>query len=233
MVAARRRVHESGVLDAVVGGVADAVAAALAHSDTPAGQVILDAGAGAGHYLRACTQGRDDARGIGLDLSKYCARAVARGEPPMAAVVADVWRPLPVASDAVDVILSIFSPRNVSEFARVARPGATLVVVTPEPGHLAELIEPMGMLSVAADKDERVRAPLADRFDEVSRDRLTDTATADRHVIADLVAMGPSAFHRSGTDIARDATLLADTSGSTVEVTVDVSVGVWTQRNSD
>ena len=76
---------------------------------------------------------------IGLDISKFALRRAARMNPDALNVVGDVWQPLPVADDAVDVVTVVFAPRNAAEFARVLRPGGRLVVVTPRPGHLDEM----------------------------------------------------------------------------------------------
>ncbi|GAB91072.1 putative rRNA methyltransferase [Gordonia rhizosphera NBRC 16068] len=223
MVTARRRVHASGLFDSVAGIVAGIVEHAL----TPAAPgVVFDAGAGTGHYLAATLDRVDSARGIGVDLSKYCARAIARSHPRAAAVVADLWRPLPIASGSVGAILSIFSPRNVTEFARVLDPAGVLVVVTPNPDHLTEIIEPMGMLAVGADKDERLAATLAEDFETVGEQVLREQHMLGRDAITDLVAMGPSAFHRSADEIAADADAL--TGGGTEDIAVSLSISVTT-----
>ena len=51
-------------------------------------------------------------------------------------------------------------PRNGPEIARVLRPGGRLVVVTPAPDHLAELVGPLGLLRVDPDKAARLAASL-------------------------------------------------------------------------
>jgi 23S rRNA (guanine745-N1)-methyltransferase len=51
---------------------------------------------------------------------------------------------LPLADACADLMLDIFAPRNGAEFHRVLRPGGALLVVTPHPDHLAELVGPLG-----------------------------------------------------------------------------------------
>nr|WP_308192441.1 methyltransferase type 11 [Gordonia sp. 'Campus'] len=250
MVAARARVHDADFFAPVV----DAVARRAAQFDSSAGRrIVLDAGAGGGHHLRAAVEAltragapddeapendapENDAPvtkapeadgsvlGIGLDLSKYCARAIARGRGPLAAVVADVWRGLPVADDAVSVVLSVFAPRNAPEFARVLAPGGGLVVVSPAADHLAEIIEPMQMLRVDSSKSARLHAALDDGFELVDETLLRYTREIDAQTIGDLVAMGPSAFHSDEADIRSRAEALAG--DGTVRVTVSVVVTV-------
>nr|WP_262365423.1 methyltransferase domain-containing protein [Gordonia sp. OPL2] len=229
MVAARRRVHACGFFDPVATAVAHAVQR-TATTDRP--NVVADAGAGTGHYLATALDGDDRLRGLGIDLSKYCARAVARCHPRAAALVADVWRPWPIRTASVGVVLSIFSPRNIDEFARVLHPGGTLVVVTPRPDHLAEIVGPMGMLEVGADKDTRLRMATAAHFDLVDHTDLRLARGLDAALVADVVAMGPSAFHRSAGDILADAETLAAASGGHLDVTVSVGVSVFRPRGA-
>ncbi|NKY93806.1 methyltransferase domain-containing protein [Gordonia sputi] len=226
MVSARLRVHDAGVLDPVVYAVAQAAAAAVprvqVHTGAP---VIVDLGAGPGHYLSAALDGVEHSRGVGVDLSKYCARALTRRIPGAGAVVADVWRDLPFVDDCADVVLSVFAPRNVDETARILRRGGRWIIVTPQPDHLDELIEPMSMLSVAADKSDAVSAAVGERFDIVEHTVVRDRRDVSASTIADLVAMGPTAFHRDRDEIERAAHAFAPGS-STTPVTVAVTVTV-------
>ncbi|OUC79589.1 putative RNA methyltransferase [Gordonia lacunae] len=231
MVAARARVHDAGFFVPVVDSVSRRAAEFASGSPRP---VILDAGAGGGHYLRAAVAatgapgGVDGSpvAGIGIDLSKYCARAIARGPYGLAAVVGDVWRGLPVVDGAVSVVLSVFAPRNPSEFARVLTPDGALIIVSPGPDHLAELIEPMDMLRVDDAKAARLHAALDDGFELVDESPLRYTADLDAGTIGDLVAMGPSAFHSEDADIRARA----DAFAGDARVPVTVSVVVTTCR---
>ncbi|GAA3694153.1 putative RNA methyltransferase [Gordonia hankookensis] len=226
MVAARRRVHESGFFGAVSEAVADVVERAVAESsvDTDRPGLVLDAGAGTGHYLAAGLDRVPGLYGIGLDLSKYCARSVARSHPRAASVVADVWRPLPIRSSSIGVVLSIFSPRNVDEFVRVLHPRGVLVVVTPNADHLGEIIAPMGMLAVGADKDDRLRSALGGEFEVDAESVVGDRRALDADAIVDVVAMGPTAFHRSPEQIRSDADMVIAEGGGPLDVSVSVTV---------
>ena len=97
--------------------------------------------------------GRD---GVALDLSKHALRRAARAHPRVGALTWDVWRPLPVRTGAVAVLLDVFAPRNGAEFHRVLRPDGILIVVTPAAHHLGELVDPLGLLTVDARKADRV-----------------------------------------------------------------------------
>ncbi|MBT0565511.1 methyltransferase domain-containing protein [Williamsia sp. CHRR-6] len=211
MVSARERVlgaRHYGDIDAAV------VAAGV-------GRVFLDVGAGTGHYLQRCvSSGAPSARGVGLDLSKTCARAMARAHPRIGAVVADAWKRLPIADSCVDTVLSVFAPRNVAEFARVLAPGGVLVVVSPTPRHLAELIDPMGMIGVDPGKPERIGNSFAGTFVRTERTLVEFVISVDRDTAKDLVAMGPSAHHLTADEITARAAELEDTMDVTASVTV-------------
>lgn len=230
MVSARLRVHDAGVLDPVVNAVVDATTDAFRSrwrgvaGNSP---LIVDLGSGPGHYLGAALADVDEARGIGVDLSKYCARALMRRVARAGAVVADVWRDLPIADGVADVALSVFSPRNVDETARILREGGRWIIVTPQPDHLGELIEPMAMLSVAEDKADALSVAIGGRFDIVDQHVVRERNDVPAPVIADLAAMGPTAFHRDRDEIERAAHAFAS---APTPVTVAVTVTVCQAR---
>ncbi|MEO9327317.1 putative RNA methyltransferase [Gordonia aurantiaca] len=229
MVAARARVHDTGFFSRVVDAVAERTS--RFGTDVPR-PVVLDAGAGGGHYLRAAVGAlSSDARGIGIDLSKFCARAIARGTPPQAAVVADIWRGLPVADDTVTVALSVFAPRNGAEFARILCDDGGLIVVTPATDHLAEIVGPMKMLRVDAEKSERLRATLDEHFEVIDSEPVRAVVEVDAHTVGDLAAMGPSAFHATENDIRSRAETFVGS--GTIAVTASVMVTTCRPRTAD
>ncbi|MGJ0120549.1 putative RNA methyltransferase [Williamsia sp. MIQD14] len=211
MVAARERVLGAGLYAPIADAVADATS----------GPVCLDVGAGTGHYLSHALDDADPAsRGIGLDLSKACARATARVDDRIGSVVADAWQRLPVGDGRIDTVLSVFAPRNVAEFARVLTPDGALVVVAPTPRHLAEIVDPMGMIGVDPAKPERIGNSLSGVFDREDRVVVEHTMAVGRSEVADLVMMGPSAHHASEDEIIARAQALPETVDVTCSVTV-------------
>lgn len=213
MVAARDRFLREGwyaqIADAVTEAAADAVSGA-----------VLDVGAGPGWYLaRVLDAAGDGAVGLVLDVSPFAARRAARCHPRAGAVVADTWGRLPVRDAVVDVVLDVFAPRNAAELARVLRPGGSLIVVTPTPEHLAELRDVLGLLGVQPDKEERVAASLAERFERVAERRVRARLHLPPDAVADLVAMGPSAWHGARGAVDRP-----------VDVTASVRVARYVKR---
>ncbi len=183
---------------------------------------VLEIGAGTGYYLGEVLAASPDALGIALDVAKPAVRRCARAHPRAAAVLADAWRGLPVGTGALDVVMAVFAPRNAAEIARVLRPDGRFVVVTPTSRHLAELVEPLRMVTVDPDKDRRVAETLAEAFTPCDRVAVEFPMSLSHADIAHVVGMGPSAFH----DADRHVTDLPDT----VEVTASVTVSTYTPR---
>jgi 23S rRNA (guanine745-N1)-methyltransferase len=203
MVAARFDFLSAGHYQQLADVVAELAAPALAAAadGTP---TVLDAGTGTGHYLRTLLDSMApgstasegvSAAAIGLDISKFALRRAARMNPEAINVVADVWQPLPVGNNAVDVVTVVFAPRNAPEFARVLRPRGRLVVVTPRPGHLAEIAGQTGMLGIDPVKDERLAASLGQHFAPVAARDLDLALSLSPRDAANLALMGPAGHH--------------------------------------
>lgn len=155
---------------------------------------VLDAGTGTGHYLHALLA-TVPAAAIGLDISKFALRRAARMNPDAVNLVSDVWQPLPVADAAVDVVTVVFAPRNAAEFARVLRPGGRLIVVTPRPGHLAEIADQAGMLGIEPAKEERLASSLEGHFAAHSTRELDLELGLGPDDVGNLALMGPAGHH--------------------------------------
>lgn len=196
---------------------------------------VLDAGAGTGYYLAAVlrrlramagAEGGAGAVGLAMDISARALRRAARAGPGIGAVVWDTWRPWPVRSAAVPVVINVFAPRNGPEFRRVLQPGGGLIVATPAPGHLAELVGAAGLLSVDEHKDERLAAALGPYFTLTGRRDLTVPLRLRHADAATLIGMGPSAWH---TDPAGTRARLASLA-EPVPVTAAFEVRVYRAR---
>lgn len=98
---------------------------------------ILDVGCGEGYY----TQGLSQLPGVeiaGVDLSKAGLKKAARRVNEGEFAVASVYH-LPVADEAVDVVVDCFAPLALEEYRRVLRKGGLFVYVVPAPQHLMEM----------------------------------------------------------------------------------------------
>jgi 23S rRNA (guanine745-N1)-methyltransferase len=195
----------------------DRIADRVAGTVEQASGWCLDLAGGTGHYLARVLDARPGLRGIGLDASAPAARAAAGAHPRAASVTADLWRRIPVRSAAAHHVLDVFGPRNGPEIERVLAPGGRVTVVTPAPGHLAELRDRFGTLGIAPGKERRLDEQLSP-LRLVGRTGLEyrlDLPAAD---VARAVLMGPSGHH-----LDFDA-VTAEAAATTVTVAVTVSV---------
>src|SRR4051794_26306767 len=203
-------------------GVTTVLAAALrGGGDPPA--TLLDLGGGTGHHLAAVLDGLPGAVGVVLDSSTYAARRAARAHPRAMAVVADTWQRLPVRDGALDRVLVAFAPRNGPETARVLRPDGRLVVVTPAPDHLQELIGPLGLLRVDPDKGPRTAASLEPHLRPVAGAEHRELLALGHAAVRTLVGMGPHARHVDPAALVARIAALPEP----VRVTVAVDVTTW------
>ncbi len=171
--------------------------------------VIVDAGAGTGHYLAAALNAVNDGIGMAFDVSKHAVRRAARVHPRAGAFVADVWRPLPIRDGVADVVIDVFAPRNGPEFGRILRPGGVAVVVTPAAEHLSPLVGELGLLSVDEEKERRVARGM-EGFALAGRRTVAFDMELDAGEIAQVVGMGPSAWHTDPAELdARIAAFLS------------------------
>lgn len=218
MVAARTEFLATGNYQPLVDALVEAV--------VPEDGLMVELGAGTGYYLRAVVDAGSRRTGLALDVSGYAARRAAKAHPRIGSVVADAWQRLPVRSGVADAVLDVFAPRNAAETARVLRPGGVLLVVTPNPPHLRELVSSLGLVTVDADKDRRLDATLGGHFARTGASELEWTMPLDRTAVRNLVAMGPSAWHTSPDALAVAIAELPDP----VQVTASVTLSHWTVR---
>jgi 23S rRNA (guanine745-N1)-methyltransferase len=190
MVAARAEFLDGGHFAPLAALVAERAAARA-----PGGGCVLDAGAGTGYYLSALLDRLPGRPGVALDISKHALRRASRAHPRIGALTWDVWRPLPLRTGTVSVLLNVFAPRNAEEFHRVLRPDGILVVATPAARHLDELVGTLGLLTVDPRKAERVADTLGGRFRPAGTWPLELPLRLTRSEATALAAMGPSAWH--------------------------------------
>ncbi|KHL00351.1 putative RNA methyltransferase [Sinomonas humi] len=199
MVAARERFLAAGYYAPIAEALADAAAPALTDDDERAG-AVLDAGAGTGYYLAVLLSRVPGSHAVALDLSRHALGRAAK-LPGTAAVVWDLWRPLPLPDGVVDAVIDVFAPRNFPEFARVLRRGGLACVVTPEPDHLAALRSILPMLDVPAGKVDDVERAAAAHFDRVEVRGVRFGLELDPQAAVDLALMGPAGHHVARADL--------------------------------
>jgi 23S rRNA (guanine745-N1)-methyltransferase len=181
---------------------------------------VVDVGAGTGSQLARVLDALPERIGLGLDSSSAALRRAARAHPRAAAVGADAWQALPLRDHVAALILSAFAPRNPDEMARVLAPGGLLIAVTPTTRHLFELVGPLGLLSVPEDKADRLDAQFASRFSLVERRPVEYSMFLTRDEAAQIVRMGPSAWHVDEQTVAERLAMLPDPLTVTASVTL-------------
>ncbi|MBG6067998.1 putative RNA methyltransferase [Micromonospora ureilytica] len=227
MVAARADFQAAGHYDVISAALVDAATEAVGRlratptPDVGAYPLVVDAGAGTGRYLGAVLAALPDAVGLALDVSKPALRRAARAHPRAAAALADTWQRLPLADASTAVLLNVFAPRNGTEFHRVLDPAGTLLVVTPDTDHLAELVDALDLLRVDPDKADRVADSLGGHFTLVSSAGHRAELALTRPEVATVVGMGPSAWHTDPVALATRLAALPEPVRVTVAVRVD------------
>jgi 23S rRNA (guanine745-N1)-methyltransferase len=230
MVEARDAFLSAGHYRRLSEALASEAAKAIGGERAPGG-AVADLGAGTGHHLAAVLDALPDRRGIAIDASTAALRRAARNHERVAAVGADLWKPLPLADGVAALVLSVFAPRNAAEMARMlappttSAPGGSLLAVTPTSRHLHELVGPLGLLSVPDDKENRLDAQLASRFALAARRRIEHAMFLTRDECAQLVRMGPSAWHVDERSVEDRLSALPDPLTVTASMTLSVFAG--------
>jgi 23S rRNA (guanine745-N1)-methyltransferase len=157
---------------------------------------ILDAGSGTGHHLARIAEALPPpVVGIGLDISKDAARQAARRWPLLAFAVADLWIEWPVQDAAVDLVISIFAPKNFPEAARVLRPGGWLAMSYPSTDHMAELRDHFGLMRRHESAAQRYTEAAGRLIGPPTLHRLRRRTVLDNAAVRSAILMGPNARH--------------------------------------
>jgi 23S rRNA (guanine745-N1)-methyltransferase len=104
--------------------------------------------------------------------------------------------------------------------ARVLAPGGVLLAVTPTTRHLHELVGPLGLLSVPDEKADRLDSQLASHFSLAERRPIEYSMFLTRDEAAQIVRMGPSAWHVDEQEVGERLALLPDPLTVTTSVTL-------------
>jgi 23S rRNA (guanine745-N1)-methyltransferase len=197
-VAARRRLHERGLLSVILNEVKDLVPRRTS--------AVLDVGCGDGYWLA----GLDAQERIGIDISVPAIDAAARRYPECSWFVVNADRFVPFSDGAFDLVMSITARMNSRELRRVLRGDGRLLVAVAAPDDLIEL-------RAALEKDRAANAveTFANDFDLVERRRASATVHLDREGIRDVMtssyrAMRTRERERLGQLGPRDVTFSRD-----------------------
>lgn len=186
------------------------------------GMTFLDAGCGECSYtaviLDGLAQNGISCRMLGVDISKDAVDIGAKRAPGISLAVASVFD-LPIASDSIDGILSVFAPLAADEFLRVLKPGGAVFKVVPLPRHLWSLKEQIYDSIYENNMEEAV----PEGFICESKEDLVGEITLSSHEdIMNLFMMTPYFYKTSS----KDQEKLASLSSLTTEVSFEITVYV-------
>lgn len=172
-VAARRRLHDLGISEPLLGGIAE-IGSPSRHD------VVLDAGCGDGFYTGSLARaaGFD---GYGIDISIPAIEAAARRYPECEWIVANADRLIPFAENSFSLVLSITGRMNPAEFRRVLRPDGRLLVAVAAPDDLIEL------RGRGRDRVPRTVETFAGGFQLSAQRRITTTADLGSSAVEDVL----------------------------------------------
>jgi 23S rRNA (guanine745-N1)-methyltransferase len=172
-VAARRRLHDRGVTEPLLRGIAEIVAAR-------SNDIVLDAGCGDGFYLGSlASQIGFDAHGI--DISIPAVEAAAKRYPKCEWIVANADRFLPYADRSFSIVLSITGRMNADGFRRVLRDDGGLLVALAAPEDLIEL------RGKGRDRVDRTVETFAKDFTMADRRQVVTSADLDVEAVQDVL----------------------------------------------
>ncbi len=172
-MAARRRLHESGVTQPLFNEISNLLAASP-HD------VTLDAGCGEGFYLGTLAR-HTGFEAHGVDISIPAVTAAARSYPGCEWIVGNADRFVPYSDGSFSIILSIAARMNVSEFRRAMRDGGRLLIALAAPDDLIEL------RGSGRDRIARTADAFAQDFTLLKRSRATTTADLDARAVQDVL----------------------------------------------
>ena len=172
-VAARRRLHDRGVTQPLLRGIA-------ALLDARPDDTMLDAGCGDGFYLG--TLGEESGfEAHGIDISTRAIDLAARQFPRAQWIVGNADRRLPYGDGSFSVVLSITGRMNSTEFHRVLKDQGRLLVAVPAPDDLIEL------RGTGKDRAARTAAMFAEKFTPLGQRRVTTAADLDAAAVQDVL----------------------------------------------
>lgn len=181
------------------------------------GKSVVDAGCGEGYY--SCRMAAEGFSVLGVDLSKNGIKQAAKSGSANGLdalfAVAGIFE-LPVASESVDAVVSLFAPVGEAEFLRVLKPGGILLLVGAGPDHLLSLKR--AIYDVPYQNKERADVP--QNMVRVAEERLDFSMDLDSEALDALFAMTPYFYRTPKEGHERLAALKALTVGAQMDLSV-------------
>ena len=139
MIAARRDFLQQGFYDPLIEEIRTTIQQELGFEKKQFS--ALDSGCGEGYYTeRALKNANRRSQVFGTDISKYAVKNAAKKYKEIFFFVSSAYL-LPIATNTMDLVLSVFSPNDPKEFHRVLKEDGFLIVVSPAKNHMKQLAE--------------------------------------------------------------------------------------------
>jgi len=227
MIQSRRRFLDLGHYRKVSDTINETIRAVLSDLGRPSDCSVLDAGCGEGFYLQRLkaslthgSKGQPQIHYHGVDVSKFAVRQATQRDRTMAWFVASV-NDLPFLDASLNIVLSVFSPANILEFARILKQSGSLVFVSPGPRHLnglREIIYPITKEHEAPSITDKAK----ELFSLATISRITyPLELKDNQTINDLLAMTPYYWNINRETKAKVAAL------DRLQLDVDIEIRVF------
>ena len=189
MVQARRAFLETGLYKPLADTLVKFVS--RTHPET-----VADIGCGEGYYLNQILSSSltGHVEGYGVDISKAAILSACRRDKNASFFVADARAAIPLATHSIDFVLNVFAPKNAAEFARITKPGGSLIVVVPSDRHLKELRERFSLLGIEPDKPSKIATQLTS-FRLENTETIAGQLELNSQSLRWLIEMTPNSFH--------------------------------------
>ncbi|MHA6252823.1 putative RNA methyltransferase [Oceanobacillus sp. CAU 1775] len=155
--------------------------------------LVLDAGSGEGSHLNRILQknGSERLTGIGIDISKEGIRMAASKYKDAIWFVGDLAN-IPVADEAIQVILNILSPANYQEFKRVLDSDGLMIKVVPGTNYLKEFRQAIfDNTENESYGNEEIISLFKTHFQTVHIEKVNDKRQLTKNELKNLVHMSP------------------------------------------
>ena len=131
----------------------------------------------------------------GIDISKDALSVAAKRNPYIATAVASITS-LPIKSESCDILLNLFAPHDVSEFARVLKKGGLWIKAIPLERHL------FGLKSAIYDTPYENKVSIGDYegFECVEQREIRETLLLTGEDISNLFRMTPYYYKTGACD---------------------------------
>ena len=169
-------------------------------SDAPK---IADTGCGEGWYTQelhnALVSKGFSPETVGVDISRDALTAAAKRPFPAEFAVASLYH-IPLPDEWAELILNVFAPDCLDEFARILAPKGYLLKIVPREDHLLELKSAV----YESVYENEVTPPQSDAFELISDTVVRYTLhLTDNETICNLFSMTPYARKTSPSDMAK------------------------------